>query len=102
MGALAGLGFLRCVASHANLILVEFNLARPGRRNSHNLSIGVGLLSLSRTIPPPSLQSPRTGAMLRCGQKCARDNAALAVEPGCASDSKPASPPQLPRHCGRL
>ena len=25
--------------------------------------------------------------MLRCGQKCARDNAALAVEPGCGPDS---------------
>jgi hypothetical protein len=58
-------------------------LARPGRRNSHNLSSGVGPLSLFRTIPPPSLQSPRTGAMLTCGQKCAKDKAALAVEPGC-------------------
>src|ERR1700730_12986017 len=66
--------------------LVEFNLARPGRRKLQSLQRGRAF-SLFRTIPPPSTQSPNTGAMLRVGQKRSMVNAALAAESGCAADS---------------
>ena len=64
------------------LSLLNSTWLGPGGE-TYNLSSGVGPLSLFRTIPPPSLQSPITGAMLTCGQKCSKDKADLAVEPGC-------------------
>jgi hypothetical protein len=59
---------------------VEFNLARPGRRNLHNLSIGVRALILIQDNPATIFTIANTGAMLRVGQKRSKDIAALAAE----------------------
>ena len=59
---------------------VEFNLARPGRRNLHNLSIGVRALILIQDNPATIFTIANTGAMLNVGQKRAKDIAALAAE----------------------
>src|SRR6516162_9873606 len=56
---LAFRGFLPWFAFHAMLLPLNSNLARPGRRNLHNLPSGVRPCSLSRTSLPPSSQSPR-------------------------------------------
>jgi hypothetical protein len=65
---------------------VEFNLARPGRRNLHNLPSGVRPCSLSRTSLPPSSQSPRPGPCFLSGRYAPEKLRALTVEPGCGSD----------------
>jgi hypothetical protein len=65
---------------------VEFNAARPGRRKLSISPAGSGLV-LFRTTPPPSIQSPNAGAMLRIGHKRSIEQTALAAEPGCAADS---------------
>src|SRR5215467_1785858 len=44
--------------------MVEFNLARPGRRNLHNLSIGVRALILIQDNPATIFTIANTGAML--------------------------------------
>src|SRR5262249_53021099 len=51
-------GLVPLLGFPANLPPVEFNVARPGRRNLLSLSSGVGPLASSRTSPPPSPQSP--------------------------------------------
>jgi hypothetical protein len=61
-------------------------LARPGWRKLHNLASGVGPFSFFRTTPATIYTIARTGAMLSIGQERSREYAALAAEPGCASD----------------
>src|SRR2546426_6926538 len=63
-----------------------FNLARPGRRNLHNLSSGVGPFPFQDSAAT-IFTIANTGAMLMFGQERSREYAALAAEPGCASDS---------------
>src|SRR5262249_59426587 len=71
---------------------VEFNGARPGRRNLHSLPSGVGPFPFSRTRPATIYTIANTGAMLDIGQERSREKAALAAESRCASDSNWATP----------
>jgi hypothetical protein len=52
----------------------------------------VGPFSFFRTTPAAIYTIARTGAMLSIGQERSRENAALAAEPGCASDFSSATP----------
>src|SRR5215469_11399303 len=81
----SGLGFM--LTFH-----VKFNLARPGRRKLLNLPSGVEPFSFYRTTPATIYTIAITGAMLLIGQERSREKAALAAEPGCASDFSWATP----------
>jgi hypothetical protein len=59
---------------------LKFNLARPGRRNLHNLSIGVRALILIQDNPATIFSIANTGAMLSIGQERSQEIAALAAE----------------------
>src|SRR5262249_1480261 len=73
-------GSPRCLAFHANLLGLNSTWARPGRRNLHNLSIGVRALILIQDNPATIFTIANTGAMLSVGQKRSKDIAALAAE----------------------
>lgn len=60
----------------------EFNLARPGRRNLHSLSSGVGPFPLQDNAAT-IFTIANTGAMLMFGQERSREYAALTAEPDC-------------------
>ena len=84
------LGFLLVAWFPCYLAHVEFNLARPGRRNFPSLPSGVGPF-LFQGMPATIYPIANTGAMLDIGQERSKENAALAVEPRCAADSNYAS-----------
>ena len=67
---------------------VEFNLARPGRRNLHNLPSGVRALLLIQDKPATIFTIAKTGAMLLIGQIRSRETTAITVAPSCVSDCK--------------
>src|ERR1700733_9567588 len=74
---------LLSMAFHGTPRLVEFNVARPGWRNLHNLSLGVRPFPFARFRPPPSSQSPRQEPCIVVGQKRSKVLSALAAEPCC-------------------
>jgi hypothetical protein len=74
--------FLSWLRFHANLPRVEFNAARPGRRNLTNSPAGSGLSPFQGKVATIDTIA-NTGAMLLIGQERSRDSAALAVESRC-------------------
>jgi hypothetical protein len=68
---------------HADLRILNSTWLGPVGDNTHSPHRGRAFV-LFRTTPPPSSQSPNTGAMLNVGQKRSTDNAALTAESGCA------------------
>jgi len=70
---------------HTLVLLFGINAARPGRRNSHNLSSGV-VLSLCRDKAATMHAIANTGATLMLGQERSREETALAVDPCCRSN----------------
>ena len=67
------MGFTQLLGFPVNLPQVEFNMARPGRRNLINLPIGVGPFSISRTTPATIYTIASTGAMLIFGQERSKE-----------------------------
>src|SRR6266478_4323721 len=68
---------------------VEFNVARPGRRNYSVSPAGSGRYPYSGQHPPPSTQSPTPEPCSKSGNNAPIEKkTALAAEPCCASDSK--------------
>ena len=74
------MGFCRWLAFPASLLGLNSTWPGPGRRNLHNLSIGVWALILIQDKPATIFPIANPGAMLRIGQKCSKDIAALAAE----------------------
>jgi hypothetical protein len=77
-----------CSADQAScyVLHVEFNVARPGLRNLHNLSSGVGPLSFFKDNTATIYVIANTGAMLDIGQERSKEETALTAEPHCEAD----------------
>src|ERR1700732_3434310 len=73
-------------------LFVEFNVARPGRRNLRSLPQRGRAAILFRTTPATIHTIAKTGAMLVFGQECSNEKTALAAEPCCAPDCSCATP----------
>ena len=78
--------FFSCCLGFMLPLHVEFNLARPGRRNYSTSPAGTGPYPFQDNAAT-IYTIANTGAMLLFGQERSKGNAALAAEPCCAPNS---------------